>query len=368
MLLPYVVSSFVARMKLRFWRHTLQLAHRWTIARALRPDGTGGDSGNDVVFVELTDNDGVVGYGEAAPSDRYDETADGVIAFLEHLNPYQLSFSDLEGSRSHVQGVAPGNFSAKGAVGVALLDGAARRARKPLHDYLGVGFKEGQHLTSFSIGIDTPSAIRSKVVEAKDYPILKLKLGSPSDRENLRALREVAPHKPVRVDANEAWQIKEEALRNLEWLASDGHVEFVEQPMPASADPAELKWLKERSPLPLMADEGYVYARDVDRCQGCYDSVNVKLTKSGGVHAAVEALRAARRAGFKTMLGCMIESSVLISAAAHLAQLTDYLDLDGHLLVTNDPFEGVDCTAGRVSFANAAEKTGLQVRTRSPRG
>ena len=197
--------------------------------------------------------------------------------------------------------------------------------------------------------------------------MLKLKVGGPDDKQNLAALRAVAKKKPVRVDANEGWKTKEDALRQIEWLAADGHVQFVEQPMPATTDPKDLIWLKERSPLPIMGDESYLFAGDVDLCAECYHAVNVKLVKAGGISGAQEALEAARKAGLKTMLGCMIESSVLITAAAHLAELTDNLDLDGNLLVTNDPYVGATAERGIISFAQAPEKTGLGVRAGSRR-
>lgn len=351
-------------MKLRIWRYDLTVAHRWTIARGLGPGGQGGDDVFPVVFAALTDKDGVVGYGEAAPSPRYDETADSVVAFLERVNPYQLSFTDLPGSLRYLESVGSRNYCAKGTLNLALLDGAAKLAGQPVHRFLGLDFQEGRHVTSFSIGLAAPDVIRQKVAEAERYPRLKLKLGGAHDAAALAALREVAPHKPLRVDANEAWKTREEALRNLEWLAGDGNIEFVEQPMPAVADPADQAWLKERSPLPLMADESYVYAGDVERCAAGFHAVNVKLVKCGGISAGMEALRAARAAGLKTMLGCMIESSLLISAAAHLAELTDYLDLDGNLLITNDPFHGVGCRDGVLSWAEAPSKTGLRAAPR----
>jgi L-alanine-DL-glutamate epimerase-like enolase superfamily enzyme len=353
-------------MKLRSWRFELALAHRWTIASGLQPGGSGGKDFYPVVFVELTDEHGTTGIGEAAPSERYRETAANAAAFVEIVNLYHLSFADPVGSMRYVRSLGPGNHAIKGAFDIALLDGAARLAGTPLYDFLGLGFREHHHVSSFSIGIDSPEVIRRKVAEAEPFPILKLKLGSPTDRENLRALREVAPHKPVRVDANEAWTTREEALRQLEWLAGDGNIQFVEQPMPAGSDPRDLAWLKERSPLPLFADESYLYAGDLPKCVDAFHGVNVKLVKAGGISAAAEALRAARGAGLKTMLGCMIESSVLISAAAHLAELTDYLDLDGSLLTTNDPFEGVSVAGGRVSFASAPAPTGLRVKPRLP--
>ncbi|HNQ88769.1 MAG TPA: dipeptide epimerase [Verrucomicrobiota bacterium] len=355
-------------MKLRFWRYDLRLAHRWTIARGLEPGGEGGADIFKVVFVELTDKDGTVGLGEAAPSSRYGETVDADMAFFEHVNPYQISFNDVAGSMKYIAGIAPGSHAAKGALNIALVDGAARLAGKRVCDHLGLGFRENHHVTSFSIGIDTPEKMRQKVLEAEPYPVLKLKVGSPDDRANLGALREVAPKKPVRVDANEAWKTKEEALRQIEWLASDGHIQFVEQPMPARSDPRDMAWLKARSPLPLMGDESYIYAREIEACAPCFHSVNVKLVKAGGITAAHEALRAARQAGLKTMLGCMIESSVLITAAAHLAELTDYLDIDGNLLITNDPYRGATARKGVISLADAPGKTGLGVESRPATG
>ena len=193
-------------------------------------------------------------------------------------------------------------------------------------------------------------------------PILKVKLGGPSDRRNFQAVREAAPRKIIRVDANAAWPTREQALENIQWLAGDGLVEFVEQPMPANASDADARWLKERSPLPIFADESYQHASDVARVVQGFHGVNVKLVKTGGVTAAKTALMAAREQGLKTMIGCMIESSVLISAAAHLASLADYLDLDGNLLIDNDPYQGVGCNQGRLGFDSSASPLGIQAK------
>jgi L-alanine-DL-glutamate epimerase-like enolase superfamily enzyme len=149
-----------------------------------------------------------------------------------------------------------------------------------------------------------------------------------------------------------------------EWLAKDGHVEFVEQPMPATTPIKDWVWLKQRSPLPIFGDESFHLAADAAQAAECFHGVNVKLVKTGGVSAGFEALQAARKAGLKTMLGCMIESSILISAAAHLVELCDYLDLDGNLLITNDPYVGVTAAKGVLSFATAPEKFGLRVCAR----
>jgi L-alanine-DL-glutamate epimerase-like enolase superfamily enzyme len=345
-------------MKLSFWREQLALAHTWTIAR-------GSTTSYQVIMVELSDAAGA-GLGEASPISRYQESPATVEAFFRRVDPARLSFADVTGSMAYLQALSAGDMSAKCALNIALLDGAAQRAGRPLYDYLGLGFREQQHVTSFSIGIDTPEMIHKKVVQAADYPVLKLKVGVPEERAIWAALRAAAPTKAVRVDANEGWKTKEEALERIEWLAQDGHVQFIEQPMPQATPAADLKWLKERSPLPLLADESYHSAADLAHCAECFHGVNVKLVKTGGVSAGFEALRAARNAGLKTMIGCMIETSVLISAAAHLAELCDYLDVDGNLLITNDPYAGVTAHQGQLSFCHAKATTGLRVTRVAP--
>jgi L-alanine-DL-glutamate epimerase-like enolase superfamily enzyme len=230
-----------------------------------------------------------------------------------------------------------------------------------LHDFLGLGFREHHHTTSFSIGIDTAANIERKVKAAADFPVLKIKLGADHDRDILAAVRAAAPDKPLRVDANEGWRTRGLALDRIEHLAADGRIQFVEQPMPANAAPEDLRWLKERSPLPLFADESFHTAADLASCQEAFHGVNVKLAKTAGIPGALGALKAARAAGLMTMVGCMVESSVGITAAAHLAELADYLDLDGNLLIENDPFAGVQVVRGRLSFASARPRSGLRV-------
>ena len=348
-------------MKLQFRRFELKLARTWRIATGLTGPGT---STYGTVFVELSDNDGRTGIGEAASTGRYQQPVEVIEAFLAKVDPGRLSFDDLDGSKRYVESVASDNGAAKCAINIALLDGIAKAARKPIYDFFNLGFTEKKHITSFSIGIDKPDVIREKVLEAAHYPVLKLKVGSPDDEQNFVALREAAPTKPVRVDANEAWKTKEEALRNIERLHKDGHIQFIEQPMPATSKVADMVWLKERSPIPIYGDESYHHASDIDHAAECFHGVNVKLVKTGGISGAVEALQAARKRGLKTMVGCMIESSVLITAAAHVAELTDHLDIDGNLLINNDPYLGASGENGMISFANTPEKFGLRVRPR----
>jgi L-alanine-DL-glutamate epimerase-like enolase superfamily enzyme len=346
-------------VNLNFRALDLHLAHPWAISRVKA------SSISKVGIVELTAADGTAGIGEAAPVARYKESLASVAAFCKKVDPRSLSFGDVEGSMSYLETISAHDMSAKCAINLALLDGAARRARKAVCDYLGLGFRENQHVTSFTIGIDAPEKVRLKVLEAAPFPILKVKLGGPDDKAAFQAAREAAPDKPFRIDANEAWQKKEQALENIEWLATDGRIQYVEQPMPAATSVRDWAWLKQRSPLPIFGDESYHMAGDVNEAAECFHGVNVKLVKSGGLSAGLEALRQARGAGLKTMIGCMIETSVLISAAAHLAELCDYLDLDGNLLITNDPYAGVTAERGLLSFQQAKEPFGLRVVNRS---
>ena len=342
-------------MKLSFHPVELQLAHEWKIANSKSSHV------DEVIIVELVDKDGVVGLGEAPPSAVYGETPEGVMEFYRRMDASGFSFDDVPGSMARLEKLAPMPSAARCGLNTALVDGAAKRAQKALCDFFNLGFRENHHVTSFSIGIDSPEIIRQKVLAAANYPVLKLKVGVAHDRENLAALRSVAPDKPVRVDANEGWKTREHALEMLEWLASDGRIQFIEQPMPRSTSAKDLVWLRERSPLPLFADESCQTVADIPHCAEGFHGVNVKLVKAGGVSMAHETLQAARRAGLKTMIGCMIETSVLISAAAHLAELADYLDLDGNLLITNDPYLGVTARNGILSFANVEELFGLRV-------
>ena len=346
-------------MKLTARPCELRLANPWKIA------STKGSGTHRTVIVELMDADGVSAIGEAAPSSLYGESAEGVLLFLHQLDSKRFSFADVPGSMAFLESVPGIPMAARCALNLALLDGAAKRAGQPLYDFLGLGFREQQHVTSFSIGIDAPDIIRKKVLDAAVYPVLKLKVGDPRDQENFAALRSAAPDKPVRVDANEGWKTKEDALRMLEWLvATDQNIQFIEQPMPRTASTEDLIWLKERSPLPVFADESCHTVKDIPRCAECFHGVNVKLVKTGGMSMAHQTLQAARQAGLKTMIGCMIETSVLISAAAHLAELADFLDIDGNLLITNDPFAGVTAEKGILSFTTANEKRGLRVSPR----
>ena len=338
-------------MKLSFKRYDLKLKHTFTIARGAR------DS-SPVVIVEL-EHDGIVGYGEAAPSARYGESADSVAAFLSKIDwtrfddPFQV-----ESILTYVDGLADGNTAAKAAVDLALHDWVGRKVGLPLYKYWGLD-KQKTPLTSFTIGIDTPKVIEQKVREAEQYPILKIKLGGENDEEIIRTIRKVT-QKTLRVDANEGWKVKEKAVEKIKWLEQEG-VEFVEQPMP-SADLAGTAWTRERVNLPLVADENSLRLHDVPKLQGAFDGINIKLMKCTGLREAMRMIHTARACNLKIMVGCMIESSVAISAAAQLSPLIDYADLDGNVLITNDPFDGVRSLDGTIALL---DRPGLGVEKRT---
>ncbi len=192
--------------------------------------------------------------------------------------------------------------------------------------------------------------------EADAFPVLKIKVGLKTDEETLEAVRS-ATKKPLRVDANEGWKDKEEAVRKINWLESQG-VEFVEQPMPA-AMLEETRWVRSRVHIPIIADEACLHPGDIPRLANSFDGVNIKLMKCGGMLEAFRMIQIARSLGLKTMLGCMIESSIGVSAAAQLSPLVDYADLDGNLLIANDPYRGVRVEKGKLILP---DRPGLGLR------
>jgi L-alanine-DL-glutamate epimerase-like enolase superfamily enzyme len=299
----------------------------------------------DTLHVRLV-REGVTGHGEGAPIIRYQENAVGaeqavlsVRDLVTGSDPWQ--FEKLLGEIFHR---VPGQYAAKAALDIALMDWVGQKLGVPLYRYFGLDPSDTP-ITTFSIGIDTPEVTRQKVREAEAFPVLKVKVGLATDEATIAAVRSVTD-KPLRVDANEGWKDKEVAVRKINWLATQG-VEFVEQPMPAEML-EETRWVRERVRLPLIADEACQRAGDVPKLVGIFDGVNVKLDKAGGILEAFKMIQIARALGLKTMLGCMVSSSVSVTAAAHLSPLVDYADLDGNLLIANDPFAGVQVKNGKL--------------------
>ncbi len=308
------------------------------------------------VLVQI-EADGVVGMGEAAPSGFYGEKRETVLTALTYFADYLGDDPTLIEDITHtLDRVMRENAAAKAAVDMALYDLLGKRLGVPLYQLLGLNPAHTPH-TSFTIGMDTPDEMARKALLARDYPILKIKVGGRNDLETVRAIREVTDA-TLRVDANCAWTAKE-ALRMIERLAPY-NIEFVEQPV-APGDLDGLRFVREHSPLPIIADESCVTLDDIPQIVGRVDGICIKLMKCGGVHNALKMIHAARAHHLKIMLGCMIESSLSITAAAHLTPLVDYADLDGALLVNDDPFTGVTIEQGKLILPDGA---GLGVRKR----
>jgi L-alanine-DL-glutamate epimerase-like enolase superfamily enzyme len=328
-------------MILRFTPYTAELRHAFTIATASRTSTPG-------MLVEV-EHDGVIGYGEASMPPYLGESQASAAAFLALIDlgrfpdPFQLGEI-----LPAIDALAPGNTAAKAAVDIALHDWIGKKLGAPWHRIWGLDPTKAP-VTSFTIGIDTPEVVRQKTREAAPYKIIKVKLGRDpaTDRALIDAIRDVTD-RPITVDANQGWPDRADALRMIEWLATRGVV-FIEQPMPKE-NPADTAWLRERSPLPLIADESVQRLPDVRRALGVFDGINIKLMKCTGLREAHQMITVARALGLKVMLGCMTETSCAISAAAQLSPLVDWADLDGALLIKNDVFLGTTVVDGKITL------------------
>jgi len=316
----------------------LNLQHTWTTTMS-------SSQYRDTLHTAFT-RDGITGHGEGAPIVRYHEDAEGARKAAESVRGLLLSSDPMQFAKimSEVFKRVPGEWAGKAAIDIALMDWVGQKLGIPLYTYFGLDPRDAP-LTTFSIGIDTPEITKQKTLEAADFPILKVKVGLATDEPTIEAVRSVTK-KPLRVDANEGWKDKEEAVRKINWLEKQG-VEFIEQPLPAEMI-EETRWIRARVHIPIIADEACQRASDIPKLKEAFDGVNVKLDKSGGILEAYRMIQVARAMGMRTMLGCMISSSVSVTAAAHLSPLVDYADLDGNLLIANDPFRGVRVEKGKL--------------------
>jgi len=341
----------------------VRLAHEVVALRTRHPFviARGGAADHRVVQVTLTDDDGATGHGEAAPNRFYGETPETVAAALARYAPV-LAAADawsLEAIEAELPRVLRGNAAARSAISAALHDLAATRLGVPLHRLWGLDPARAPR-SSFTIGIvEDEAELRRRIAEAAGYPILKVKLGSARDEWVMRVVRDAAPDRTLRVDANAAWTPKH-AVRMCALLADHG-VEFVEQPV-AAHDLDGLRFVRDRSVLPIIADESCLVATDVARLAGLVDGVNLKLAKCGGLREAHRIVATARAHGLLVMAGCMVETSLGITAAAHLAPLLDYADLDGAALLAHDPMDGATIDGGVISLP---DRPGLGVVRRA---
>ena len=327
------------RLNLSYKPNELRLRHAFNLARNSRtttPD----------VLVEL-EYDGIIGYGEASMPPYLGESIESVCKFLSMLDLQQ--FSDpfrIEEILSYVDGVMPDNRAAKASVDIALHDLLGKIMGQPWYKIWGLSPEKTPN-TSFTIGIDKPDVVRQKVEEATPYKVLKVKMGLDNDKELVEIIRSMTD-RPLCVDANQGWTDKEKALEMCYWLKERGCM-FVEQPFDKKMID-ETAWLRERSPLPIIADEFLQRLPDVMRAYQVYDGINIKLMKSTGMHEAYKMAVLAKSLGMKLMIGCMTETSCAISAAAQLAPMAQWVDLDGNLLIANDSFDGVKVIDGKITL------------------
>ncbi len=300
-----------------------------------------------VVKITVTAPDGATGWGEAAPSAFYGETADTVVDVLPLLEK-AIAGSDswsLEAMEHALGRAIRFNGAARAGVSAALHDLVGKRLGIPVYRMWGLD-PAASPLSSFTIAIaPDEKTLRQRVEDAKQYPVLKIKLGTTWDERIVRVVREMEPKKILRVDANAAWTPKS-TLRIVPLLQELG-VEFVEQPLPPG-DLEGMRFVRERSTLPIVADESCIVASDIPKLAGVVDGINIKLAKCGGLREALRMVAVARAHDMLVMCGCMIESSLGITAAAQFAPLLGCADLDGHALVSDDPYSGVSISDGRV--------------------
>lgn len=330
-------------MTLSYQAYPLQLQHTFTVSgcsRSQTPD----------VLITLR-HGSFVGHGEASMPPYLGESIESVCQFLSLVDVEQ--FHDplrTDEILSYFMNLRPGNFAAKAALDIALHDLVGQMLGQPLWRLWGLS-PERCTYTTYTIGIDTPEVVRQKTREVEGrFGRLKVKVGVPGDRELIQAIRSVSSL-PLTVDANQGWSDPEQALRQIEWLQQQGVI-MVEQPLPKH-DLEGLRWLTERSPLPIILDESVQGPADVLRLRGCCHGINIKLMKCGGLAEARKMIDIARLQGMQVMLGCMTETSCAVTAAAQLAPYADYLDLDGNLLISNDPFAGgMQVIDGKVTLQN----------------
>lgn len=315
----------------------LRTRHPFIISR-------GGQSDYRTIWVRLVDHDGVEGWGEAAPARIYGESTETVLASLqnyaEHLSASPYHLEDIERQWETQMRLNP---AARCALSAALHDLMGKKLGVPVYQLWGLNPARAPRST-FTIGIDTAEKLRQKVLEAEEYPILKIKLGTDRDLEILKTIRELTP-KELRVDANTGWNTKQ-AIRMLPVLEEFG-VTVLEQPLPAE-DLDGLAQVTRHSRIPVIADESCLVAADIPRLVGKVDGINIKLAKCGSLREALRMIAIARAHHLMVMVGCMIESSIAITAAAHFTPLVDIVDLDGAALLANDPFQGATIAGGQV--------------------
>ena len=326
------------KMVMNFYPYELTLRHTFTVSSFSR---------NTTPTVQLTiDYEGFTGHGEASLPPYLGYTVEGTLAFLRKVNLEQFESPFLlEDIMTYLDTIDAGESPAKAAIDIALHDLIGQLLGQPVYRLYGLNPQKAPS-TSFTIGIDTPEVVREKTLEcAGKFNVLKIKVGRSTDKEMVETIRSVTDL-PLVVDANQGWTDREQALDMLFWLNERG-VKMAEQPMPKEQID-DIAWLTERAPMPVIADESCQRLSDIKCLKGVYSGINIKLMKCTGLREAYKMMVYARAEGMKVMIGCMTETSCAVTAAASLSPLVDFADLDGHLLISNDLYEGVQLRNGKL--------------------
>lgn len=326
------------RMKFSFRPYTLELKHVFTVSAMSRTT-------TPVMLTEI-EYDGLIGYGEASMPPYLGESHETANLFLSKVNlsKYENPF-ELETILADIDAIDKGNPAAKASVDIALHDLIGKLLGQPWYNIYGLDVKKTP-FTVFTIGIDTPEVVREKMKESAEFKIIKIKLGKENDKEMIDTVCSITD-KPITADPNQGWKDKNYAIEMIHYLKEKGAL-YIEQPLPKEKID-DLAWLTEKSPIPILADEGVQRLSDIPKAKNVYSGINIKLMKSTGMREAHKMILLAKFLGMKVMLGCMTETSCGISAASQLSPLVDWADLDGATLIKNDLFDGTKIIQGKVT-------------------
>ena len=326
-------------MKLHFTPFDLIFKYPFRIANNQRTT-------TPVVYIEI-EHEGVIGYGEASMPPYLGETHATANQFLQQAITLIQKFNspyDIESIVHVVDHIAPGNTAVKAGIDIALHDLVGKLENQPCYKLWNVD-PNLTLCTSVTIGMDAPTIIKTKILEATAFNQLKVKLDGTDDLARIQTIRSFTD-KPLSVDLNQSWTNREEALEKIQWMHTQ-NITFVEQPFEKS-NLVDAQWLTERSPLPIIADESFQRYTDLSRIQDAFTGINVKLMKCTGLYEANRIIKRAKELNLKILIGCMTESTCAVSAAAQLSPMVDWADLDGPMLIVNDLFEGVQYHEGRL--------------------
>lgn len=337
-------------MQLNYAPYGLLLQHAFKLAHGSR-------SKTDTVAVSLA-HEGLVGFGEAALPPYLGETSESVMQFLSRVDTFQIQLHDPEHTRNYIDSLSPTDNAAKAAIGIAYVDLLAKTRNVPSRSLFGIT-SDLTPTSAFTIGISELEELPAKLHQAAGFGIIKLKLGGSNDLELFNAVRQMTD-KPLMIDANQGWKDAETALRMIDHFTGK-NVLLVEQPLSIQTDPNDWYWLKERSPVPIFADESVKRLSDLSLAHDLFHGINIKLMKCTGVFEAFDMIGHCRKNGLKVMIGCMTESSCAIMAAAQLAPLADFADLDGPWLITNNYYETPELRSGKLLLPDASGHGSLPI-------